>query len=488
MDFLATVTEGWEITHHNCWSLSLLIKKQKVLRKHLKQLNRSNYSQIQKRVGEATQAHLDLQKEALSRPSEASFLAEKLSHDNLLHLKKNEEAYFQQKSRIQWLLLGDQNTGFFHKMAISRNLFNAIHSLTDLNGFSVTAPAEMGLLAVYHFKSILGPVLTLAVPYLFSSVLAASPFSCSSAQVELLASIPTDNEIMRTLFKLNPNKSPGPDGLTSRFYSCSWTILRQEVTTAIKRFFLTSNMTSGMNSTILTLIPKFPGATIIKDYRPISCCNTIYKVISKLLVAKIKPLLPSIILPNQSAFIKGHLLQENVLLASEIVSGDHRNKGLKRLTLQVDIAKAFDSLSWDFVTACLSALDLHPLFIAWVKECYSTPAYSIGINGSLHGYFRGTRGIRQGDPLSPYLFGLAMNVLSHKLNTAAESGLIGYHPRCKDSKLTHLCFADHLLIFSDGSPASLQGIIAVLSDFQSLSGLAISPQKSYFFPCRSFSD
>lgn len=287
---------------------------------------------------------------------------------------------------------------------------------------------------------------------------------------------------MRALFKLNPNKSPGPDGLTSRFYSCSWPILGQEVTTSIRRFFSTSNMPSGMNSTILTLIPKFPGATVIKDYRPISCCNTVYKVISKLLVAKIKPLLPSIILPNQSAFIKGRLLLENVLLASEIVSGDHRNKGLKRLTLKVDIAKAFDSLSWDFVTACLSALDLHPHFISWVRECYSTHAYSVGINSSLHGYFRGTRGIRQGDPLIPYLFGLAMNVLSHKLNAAADSGLIGYHPRCKDSKLTHLCFADDLLIFSDGSPASLQGIIAVLSEFQRLSGLAISPQKSCFFP------
>lgn len=155
-----------------------------------------------------------------------------------------------------------------------------------------------------------------------------------------------------------------------------------------------------MNSTILTLISKFPGATIIKDYQPISCCNTIYKVISKLLVAKIKSLLPSIILPNQSAFIRGRLLLENVLLASEIVSGDHRNKGHKRLTLKVDIAKAFDSLSWDFVIACLTALGLHPLFFAWIKECISSPDYSVGINGSLHGYFRGSRGIRQGDPLS----------------------------------------------------------------------------------------
>lgn len=100
----------------------------------------------------------------------------------------------------------------------------------------------------------------------------------------------------------------------------------------------------------------------------------------------------------------------------------------------------------------------------------------------MHGYFKGSRGLRQGDPLSPYLFGIAMNVLSHQLNQAAEQGKIGYHPKCKESKLTHLCFADDLLIFTDGSPASVQGIINVLAEFQTLSGLAISPQKSCFFP------
>lgn len=145
------------------------------------------------------------------------------------------------------------------------------------------------------------------------------------------------------MFKLNPNKSPGPDGLTSPFYSCSWHILGKEVTSAISKFFTTWNLPTATNSTILTLIPKFPGASSIKDYRHISGYNTTYKVIIKLLVSKLKLLLPHVILPNQSAFIKGRLLLENFLLASEIVSGDRKNKGPKRLTLKVDIAKAFDS-------------------------------------------------------------------------------------------------------------------------------------------------
>ena len=97
------------------------------------------------------------------------------------------------------------------------------------------------------------------------------------------------------------------------------------------------------------------------------CWITLYKVISKLLVGRLKPLLPSIILLNQTAFIRGRLLMENCLLAAEIVSGYHNNRGQKKLTLKIDIAKVFDSVRWDFLTACLQALNLPNLYIRWLS-------------------------------------------------------------------------------------------------------------------------
>lgn len=146
--------------------------------------------------------------------------------------------------------------------------------------------------------------------------------------------------ISKTLLKLNPNKSPGPDGLTSGFFKAMWSLIGGEVSDSIRNFFISGFLPTSVNSTILTLVPKHPGASAISDYRPISCCSTLYKAISKILVSKLKPLLPTLILPNQTAFVQGRLLVENTILATELVSGYHRSTGAKKIAIKVDIAKA----------------------------------------------------------------------------------------------------------------------------------------------------
>lgn len=187
------------------------------------------------------------------------------------------------------------------------------------------------------------------------------------------------------------------------------------------------------------------------------------------------------ILPNQTAFIKGRLLIENTLLASEIVQGYHREGGPKRITIKVDIAKAFDTIQWEFIIQCPRSLNLPEIFIHWVEACICTTSFSVGFNGSIHGFFRGKRGLRQGDPLSPNLFVLAMNCLSLSLNKAAQQGHLKYHPKCSRTGLTHLSFADDLLIFCNGTVESVTCILDVLRDFQQRSGLAISLEKTSMF-------
>lgn len=341
-------------------------------------------------------------------------------------------------------------------------------------------PDSISLVAISHFQQILAPLeLPAITSYLWLQDLHS--LFCTDHDRYLMSSPPSTAEIANVLRKLNPNKSPGPDGFSSAFFKSTWSIIGEEVISAISHFFSSGFLPRFTNATILTLVPKKPGATFIADYRPISCCNTTYKSISRLLVKRIKPIIWRIILPNQTSFVEGRLLMENTLLASEIVQGYHRKGGEKRITIKVDIAKDFDTVRWEFLFAYLWSYNIPELFIRWLEACVCTPSFSIAFNGSTYGYFKGKRGLRQGDPLSLYLFVLVMNCLSLALDKAAAEGKSQYHARCGRSKLTHLSFADDLLIFSDGSLASVQAILGVLKDFEDRSGLAISVQKSCFF-------
>lgn len=251
--------------------------------------------------------------------------------------------------------------------------------------------------------------------------------------------------------------------------------------TSISHFFYTGFLPSSANATILTLVPKFPGASKITDFRPISCLNTVYKVISRLLVKRLKLILPKLILPSQTTFVQRRHLLENTILASELIYGYHKNKGSKKITIKVDIAKAFDTLSLDFLFSCLQGLGIPNQMLHWLTSCICKTRFMVSYNGTVNGYFKGTRGLRQGDPLSPYLFVISMNCQSHMLNAAAAISKLRYHSNCKKVKLTHLSFADDLVIFIEGNIESVQCVLQVLREFEDRSGLAVSMQKTSFF-------
>lgn len=184
------------------------------------------------------------------------------------------------------------------------------------------------------------------------------------------------------------------------------------------------------------------------DFRPISCSNVLYEVISKIISRRMQNLLPLMISSSQSAFVKGRLLVENVLLATEMVQGFGRNNISARGLLK-DLRKAFDCVRWDFVVNILKAAQFPPRLIAWVDQCISTTSFSVNVNGELCGFFRGGQGQRQGDPISPTLFVIAMEILANMLNLKFPEGSIGYHPLGKNPTIFHLAFADDLMIFFD---------------------------------------
>lgn len=354
--FLTVVETAWSESGNRASDLSSLGFKLKKLKRALKTLNKETFSDIQKRVAITNSLLKIVQEQAVADPSYDSFQRERDMHSKWTYLRGVEESFFRQKSRVNWLKEGDQNTTFFYRVATSRNSYNSIRSLSSSGGLPTSDPVEMSEIAVSHFKQILAPEDLPRYQPSLQWFLELHDFRCTASQKGLLSSLPSEAEISKTIFKLNPNKSPGPDGFTSAFFKAAWPIVGSEVLESIKNFFWTGFLPSATNATILSLVPKKPGSTAISDFRPISCCNTTYKAISKLLVSRLKVILPQVILPNQTAFVKGRLLIENTLLASEIVHGYHKEGGPKRITIKVDIAKAFDSIRWEFIFQCLRSL------------------------------------------------------------------------------------------------------------------------------------
>ncbi|KAL9679299.1 hypothetical protein QQ045_017157 [Rhodiola kirilowii] len=145
---------------------------------------------------------------------------------------------------------------------------------------------------------------------------------------------------------------------------------------------------------------------------------------------------------------------------------------------KIDLRKAYDTIDWSFLTSMLKLLKFPSKFIAWMAMCVQTTSYSILINREMIDFFEGKRGLRQGDPLSPFLFTIAMECLSRMLQRLNRSGGFYYHPKCHRIQLSHIMFADDFILFSSGRPSAVKAINEVVSNFLNCSRLSINFQKS----------
>ncbi|KAK4384117.1 putative ribonuclease H protein [Sesamum angolense] len=208
-----------------------------------------------------------------------------------------------------------------------------------------------------------------------------------------------------------------------------------------------------------------------------------------LIPKRLRLVLDAMISPSQNAFVPGRSIGDNILLAQEMFAGYNRQGLPKRCALKVDLRKAYDTVEWDFLIAALKMFGFPDLFIGWIEECVTTPMFSVCINGNPHGFFKGARGLRQGDPMSPFLFVLVMEVLQLMMQQLIDQNEgFSYHWRCKELGLFQLCFADDLLLFCKADVASVQVFRRGLDEFAKLSGLHANPQKSQLIISRSAQD
>src|SRR5438270_691830 len=227
----------------------------------------------------------------------------------------------------------------------------------------------------------------------------------------------SEEEITKAVFDCHPEKAPGPDRFSVSFFHKNWDLIGKEIIGSIQHFFKSGKLLSSVNHTSLSLIPKIPKPITLSDFRPISCCNSMYKFISKCLANRLQKVIGYLISPSQSAFIKGRSITDNILLAHELVRNFNKQYG-KRCCLKLDLRKAFDSVNRQFIFYIMHLMRFPHAWINWIRACIQEPSFSVSVNGIPSASFNSSRGIRQGDPLSPYLFVLTMECLSIMLDSA----------------------------------------------------------------------
>ena len=296
-----------------------------------------------------------------------------------------------------------------------------------------------------------------------------------------LLRIATEEEVREALFMMHPEKAPGPDGMTALFFQHSWHIIKGDLVEMVNDFLVSGEMDSRLNITNICMIPKTERPTRMTELRPISLCNVGYKIIKKVLCQRLKVLLPSLVSETQSAFVAGRLISDNILIAQEMFHGLRTNEACKGkyMTVKTDMSKAYDRVEWAFIKALLQKMGFHEHWIKLMVECISSVQYRVLLNGQPKGLIIPQRGLRQGDPLSPYLFILCTEALISNIKKAErEKQLTGIKVARACPSISHLLFADDNLFFCKAQKEECHTILRILKEYEKASGQLINFDKS----------
>jgi hypothetical protein len=348
-----------------------------------------------------------------------------------------EDLKWRQKAKQDWLQFGDKNSKYFHACVNQRRKNNQIKQIQNRLGVVCREQETIEEAFVDHFKTLFQATRLENV----EKCLVGMESRITAEMNEHLLQPCTPEEVSQALQHMGPLKAPGPDGFWADFYQQNSGTVGDEVCRAISKFISIGVMDLEINATHIVLVPKKPKPTSVSDFRPISLCNVIYKLTSKVLANRLKGVLPFIILANQSVFIPGRLISDNILAAYETLHSmqTHHWGKVGYVAVKLDMSKAYNRVEWRFLDEVMRRMGFARKWRELIMQCIQSVNFFVLINGQKTENFQPSRGIRQGDPFSPYLFIICAEAMSNLLAQAENSGwLSGVPTSPKGPCLNHL--------------------------------------------------
>ncbi|WCJ18876.1 RNA-directed DNA polymerase (reverse transcriptase)-related family protein [Euphorbia peplus] len=407
-----------------------------------------------------------------------------VSHERLIDMRGTldtlllqQEVYWKQRAKKLWLEGGDLNSKFFHAAATNRRKKNSLERLKNDAGEWCSWSSGLDSLIRSYFTQLFSSESCVMDRVLENVMPKLDTAACAN-----LSSIFTREEVKEAVFSMNPDKSPGPDGFNPGFYQRYWDIVGDQVVHSCLLWLNSGMLPDNIHDTNIVLIPKKSKPETVGDMRPIALCNVIYKIVSKMIANRMKHVLDFIISPSQSAFIPGRLISDNVMLAFEVNHYLHQKS--RRLVngiaaLKLDMSKAYDRVEWEFIREMMLRLGFPAPWVQLVMQCVTKVKYNVVSGKHVVGPILPGRGLRQGDPLSPYLFIICAEGLSLYLSRLEWEGRIrGCVVADQAPAISHLFFADDSYFFFGANREEAMAIKECLSDYERASGQKINLSKS----------
>ena len=292
----------------------------------------------------------------------------------------------------------------------------------------------------------------------------------SKSESDKLEGILTIEEATAYIKKCRSDASPGSSGFTGGFYKFFWRNLKKFIIDSLNFSYDSGSLSITQKLGIIILLPKpNKDKKLLTNWRPISLLNQIYKILSGALAERLKPVLPKIIHNDQKGFVKGRFIGECIRNTYDIIEYT-KDKKKAAMLLLIDFEKAFDSISHSFIIKTLHFFGFGYSFIKWINLLLNDVSSCINHCGNITERFKVGRSCRQGDPISPYLFILCIEIMAIKIRQ--DSSVKGFRMGNFEHKI--YIYADDLTAYLDGTEESLRGLVNILDKFHGASGLKIN--------------